>query len=346
MEDSPAPRPRRRPRPPRRPEHQQILLRRGLALGAGLIVAILLVLGVKGCLDARANRALSDYSRKVNEIVNVTQQRSKAFFGKLEEPGNLSVTDFVAEVNADRSAMDNYVTRVDSLSAPGDMGHAQNTLELVYELRGGAMTEIANKMSTALGNVGSAQATAAIANQMQKLLAGDVLYAAVVRPEIDAVLADNGIEGSDVPKSVFLPEGPKWLDPAAVSSALGSVSGSTGSATPGVHGLGLSGASVNGTELSPESTASVPAEGTPEVEVRVENQGESTENGITVSIEVNGGAAVQQDINSIARGETESATIPLTSAPKGETTLNIEVETVPGEQISSNNKASYTVNFE
>jgi hypothetical protein len=346
LEDSPAAPPRRRPRPPRRPERQQILLRRGLALGAGLIVAILLVLGVKGCLDARANRALSDYSRNVTQIVDETQQTSKAFFGKLSDPGSLSVTEFVAEVNADRSAMDNYVTRVDSLSAPGDMGHAQSALELVYELRGSAMTEIANKMSTALGNVGSAQATAAIAAQMQKLLAGDVLYAAVVRPEIDAVLASNGIEGSDVPKSVFLPEGTKWLDPTAVSTALGSVSGSSGTATPGVHGLGLIGASVNGTELSSESATSVSAGGTPEVEVQVQNQGESTENEVTVSIEVNGGSAVQQNINSIGAGETESVTIPLTPAPKGETTLNVEVETVPGEQVSSNNKASYTVSFE
>jgi hypothetical protein len=346
LEDSPAAPSRRRPRPPRRPEHQQILLRRGLALGAGLIVAILLVLGVKGCLDARANRALSDYSRNVTQIVDETQQTSKAFFGKLSDPGSLSVTEFVAEVSADRSAMDNYRTRVDGLSAPGDMGHAQNALELAYELRGSAMTEIANKMSTALGDVGSEQATAAVAGQMQKLMAGDVLYATVVRPEIDAVLANNGIEGSDVPKSVFLPEGTKWLDPTAVSSALGSVSGSTGSATPGVHGLGLIGASVNGTELSPESTTSVSAEGTPEVEVQVQNQGESTENGVTVSIEVNGGGAVQQDINSIAAGETESVTIPLTPAPKGETTLEVEVETVPGEQVSSNNKAGYTVTFE
>ena len=209
------------------------MLRRGLALGAGLIVLILLVLGVKGCLDARKNRALTDYARNVTQIVDETQQTSKAFFGKLAEPGSLSVTEFVAEVNADRSAMDNYATRVDGLSAPGDMSHAQNALELVYELRGSAMTEIANKMSTALGNVGSEKAIAAIANQMQKLLASDVLYAAVVRPEIDGVLASNGIEGSDVPKSVFLPDGTKWLDESAVSAALGSVSGSTGAATPG-----------------------------------------------------------------------------------------------------------------
>ena len=60
-------------------------------------------------------------------------------------------------------------------------------------------------MSTALGDAGAARATAAIARQMQKLLASDVLYESIVRPEIDGDLANNGIEGGDVPKSTFLP---------------------------------------------------------------------------------------------------------------------------------------------
>ena len=82
MEDSAArPAPRRR-RPPRRPERQQIVLRRALALGAGLVVLILIVLGVKGCLDARAHRALSDYARSVTQIVEETKRTSKGFFGK------------------------------------------------------------------------------------------------------------------------------------------------------------------------------------------------------------------------------------------------------------------------
>jgi hypothetical protein len=316
-------------------------------LGAGLVVLILLVLGVKGCLDARANRALSDYARNVTQIVDETQQTSKAFFGKLAEPGSLSVTEFVAEVNAERSAMDNYATRADSLSAPGDMSHAQSSLELVYELRASAMDEIADKMSTALGDVGSQKAMTAIAAQMQKLLAADVVYAAVTRPEINGVLAANGIEGSDVPKSVFLSEGTKWLDESAVSAALGAVSGSAGeSSTPGVHGLGLLGTSVNGTALTAESTTAVAGDETPEVEVEVQNQGESTENEITVSITVNGGNTLQQDISTIAAGETASATIPLTPAPKGQVTLEVDVQTVPGEQVASNNKASYTVEFE
>jgi hypothetical protein len=344
LEDSTARRAARRPR--RRPERQQILLRRGLALGGGLLLLILIVLGVKGCLDARKTRALSDYARNVTQIVEETDQTSKAFFGKLSDPGTLSVTEFVAEVNADRSAMDNYASRVDGLSAPGDMSDAQNALELVYELRSSAMDEIAEQMSTALGDVGSEKATAVIARQMQKLLAGDVLYATVVRPKIDDVLAANGIDGSDVPQSAFLQGGTEWLDEAAIGAALGSVSGSTASATPGVHGLGLIGTSVNGTELTAESTTGVPSEGTPEVEVQVQNQGESTENGVTVSVTVSGGNTLQGTIDSIGAGETSTVSIPLTPAPSGEANLEVDVETVPGEQVSENNKASYTVAFE
>jgi DNA-binding phage protein len=317
-----------------------------LALGGGLVALILIVLGVKGCLDARKNRELSDYARNVSQIAEETGQTSKAFFGKLADPSNLSVTEFVAEVSADRSAMDNYASRVEGLSAPGDMGHAQNALELVYELRRAAMDEIADEMSTALGDVGSERAMAKIAKEMQTLLGGDVLYAQVVRPEIDGVLAANGIEGDDVPKSIFLAEGTTWLDEDAVSAALGSVSGSSGGETPGIHGLGLLGTSINGTELAAESTTAVVSEETPEVEVQVQNQGDSTENGVKVSVSVGGGSTVQEEIETIGAGETASVSIPLTPAPSGSVTLEVEVETVPGEQISENNVATYTVEFE
>lgn len=304
------------------------------------------MLGVRGCLNARKHRALSDYAGNVGQIVDETDQTSKSFFGKMSEPGTLSVTEFVAEVNADRSAMDNYVSRVDSLDAPGDMSSAQKALELVYELRGAAMTEIANEVSTALGDVGADKATEVITKQMSVLAASDVLYAEVVRPEIDGVLADNGIEGDDVPKSEFVPEGTKWLDESSVSAALGSVSGSSaGAATPGVHGLGLLSTSINGTELSSEAANSVSIEETAEVEVRVQNQGESTENGITVSVTVNGNT-LTGDISTIEAGAEETVTIPLTPTPKGEATLEVEAEPVPGEEVSENNEASYTVVFE
>jgi hypothetical protein len=346
VEDSAASRGGRRRRPTRRPERQQILLRRALALGAGLLILILIVLGVKGCLNARKHRALSDYARNVTQIVKETEQISKGFFDKLADPGQLSVTEFNSSVSADRSAIDNFDERVDALSAPGDMGHAQSALELTYDLRSGAMNEIADKMSTALGDVGSEKAMAAIARQMQKLLASDVIYASVVRPEIDRVLADNGIEGDDVPPSVFLPDGTKWLDEATVTSALSTVSGGSGEETSGVHGLGLLGTNINGTALVADTTTAVAVEETAEVEVEVSNQGESTENGVTVSVTVSDGGAVDGTLSSVGAGETQTVTIPLVPTPTGTATLEVEVHSVPGEQITSNNEATYTVEFE
>lgn len=322
------------------------MLRRLLALGGALVVLILVVLGVKGCLDAQARGALSEYARSVEQIVNETAQTSKGFFGKLEEPGKLTVPEFVGAVSAERSSMDTYATRVDGLEAPGEMSGAQKSLELVYELRASAMDTIAGKMSTALGEAGAAKATAAITRQMQKLLAADVLYAEVTRPEINGTLASNGIEGSDVPKSTFLPGGTKWLEEGEVEKALAGVNGSnTGATTGGIHGLGLIGVRIGETELTPEVANSVVVEGTPEVEVEVENQGESTENGITVVVTANG-SETTQEIASLEAGATESAVVPLTPAPKGETTLEVEVEPVPGEQVTTNNEATYTVNFE
>jgi hypothetical protein len=345
VEDFASRRPPRRERPKRRPERQQIMLRRGLALGGGLVLLVLIVLGVKGCLDARANRELSDYARNVGQIVEETQQTSESFFGKLENPESASVTDFIDQVDADRSAVDAYATRIDDLSAPGDMSHAQSNLELSYQLRASAMDEIAAKMSSALADGGVAEkATAGIANQMQKLLAADVIYETVVRPEVDGVLADNGISDSDLPKSTFLPD-EKWLDESTVSDALSGISGGSESSVSGVHGTEIAGVTVNGTELIEGAPTTIAGAEGVEVEVGVRNPLESTENGVNVAVTFEG-STLKETIDELPAGETVVAVVPLTPTPSGEVTLEIEVGPVPGEEVLENNEATYTLLIE
>jgi hypothetical protein len=341
VEDFTSRRPPRRERPERRPERQQIMLRRGLALGGGLVLLILIVLGVKGCLDARANRELSDYARNVAQIVEETQQTSKSFFEKLEEPGSESVTDFVEQVNADRSAVDAYATRIDDLSAPGDMSHAQTNLELSYQLRASAMDEIAEKMDDALADAGAAKATAVITKQMQKLLASDVIYEQVVRPEVDSVLAANGISDSDLPKSTFLAD-EKWLDESTVNSAIGAVSGGGEGSVSGVHGTEIAGVAVNGTELIEGAPTTIAGEEGVAVEVSVRNPLESTENGVNVAVTVEGNT-LKETIDELPAGETGTAVISLTPTPSGEVTIEVEVEAVPGEEVLENNEAVYAL---
>jgi len=320
-------------------------MRRAIAAGGGLLLLILLVLGVRGCLEARKERALKDYARDVTAIVDGTGQVSDTFFGRLDDPGSLNITEYEAEIASDRSGLDSLFSRTEKLDVPGDMGEAQDAFKLTMQLRRDALTEISDRLPTALGSEGSEQAVDDITDQMQVLLASDVIYREIAKPEMEQVLADESVEGVKIPPSKFLPD-TSWLDSSTVSDALGQVSGATAAATPGVHGLGLIQTSVAGQVLEDGVPVTISGGGQPELEVQVQNQGDSEETGVTVSVSVDGGDAISEDISSIAAGETQSVTVPLTPAPKGQTSLDVEVDAVPGEQVSDNNSATYEVTFQ
>lgn len=335
-------------RPPRSgPPSREVLVRRAAALGVGLLILILLALAVRGCLNAREDRAVRDYVRDVASIVNETNQTGATFFERLANRGTLSVTEFVDEVNADRSAVDNYRSRIDALDAPGDMARAQATLEDVYEMRASAMNTIAEQLRTALGEQGREKALQRITRQMSVLYSSDFMYTLLAQARINRVLEERGIGDTEAPASQFVPEGTRWLDEAQVSSALG-VSGSSdgGEADDDLrHGTGLVGASISGVDLQPDVTNVVSVEGTPELTVQVQNQGEAEETDVGISVTVGEGSPLTDTITSIAAEVTDSVTIPLTPTPSGPTTITVEVAAVPGEQFVENNTATYEVDF-
>lgn len=328
-------------------ERRQLLIRRGIALGAGLLVLVLIVFGVRGCLDARQNRALEDYSSNVTQIVDETNTLSESFFGLLDDPGELSVTEFTSEVESARSAMDGFLSRVEKLSTPGDMQSAQDTLLLVYQLRASAMETIATRMPTALGDEGREKAIQGIAGQMEVLAAADVLYNQITRHSIDNAISNNGASAPEVPRSEFVPDAVFWGNPDNIESALSAVGGGPRPATDGgIHGTGLGTVSIGGIALDPAVSTVIPADTEPVVDVEVQNQGESDEPDVTVSVSVGGGSGLDQAIPSLAVGETGTASILLTPAPTGEVQLDVTVAPVPGEQVLDNNEATYTVSFE
>src|SRR5262249_4478067 len=113
-------------------------------------------------------------------------------------------------------------------SAPGEMSHAQQNLELVLNLRSAAVNAITAQIPTALSTTGtgtgsSAAAQAAIdkiTGQMQALLASDVIYSQRVYPQIQNALADGGVKDQVTPKSQALTNF-CWLDNAQVTAAIG-----------------------------------------------------------------------------------------------------------------------------
>jgi CARDB len=331
---------RRGPRPPR----QQIMLRRAVAAGAGLLVLVLLVLGVRGCLNARKERALRDYGEDVAALVDESEQIGNALFQQLDDPGALTVTEYQNDIASERSGLDSLLQRTEQLDTPGDMAAAQRAFELTMQLRRNALANISNSIATALGDEGREEAVDKIAFQMKALLASDVLYRQIARPEMEQTLSAEGIGDVTIPPSKFVPDD-SWLDPSTVEDALAQVSGAA-TAAPGIHGLGLIQTTANGEILEEGVPVTVSAGDRPELEVEAENQGTAEESGVTVSVTVDGGQPIEQQISSIGPGESQTVTIPITPAPRGEASLEVEVQPVPGEQVSDNNSATYDVTFE
>ena len=324
---------------------QQLMARRALALGVGLVVLILLVVGAKGCLDARKNRSLEDYSSSVTQVVDETNALSESFFGRLDDPQDLGVPDFVSEIESDRSAMDGFLSRVEKLDTPGDMQAGQDTLILVYQLRAGALNTIAERMPTATGNEGKEQAVRVIAGQLEVLAASDVLYNRVTRHEIDNTIENNGASSPELPRSTFVTDVARWVNPDEVTDALNQVTGDTsGTTTGGPRGTGLDSVSIGGIPLASGSIIAAGTDAT--VVATVTNQGESDESDIEVSVSVDGGDPITGSIDALAPGETGDASIPLVPAPTGSVTLDVVVAGVDGEAILENNEASFDVTFE
>ncbi len=135
----------------------------------------------------------------------------------------------------------------------------------------------------------------------------------------------------------------KYLDEGEIVTLI--TGASADDATGGIRGLELVQVQLGDTTLSPDSTTTVP-DNAREILVQVNNGGEETERAVEVLVTVDD-EEISEPIPQIEPGATEEAALPLDTLPQPGTEIQIDVlvEPVPGEQVSDNNQASYTVVF-
>ncbi len=349
-------------RPPRRSrrsaggdrstDQQTLLVRRAIALGAGLLFFILLVVLVKGCLDSRKETALKDYNRNVGSLMQQDdEQVGKALFQQLSNPPS-SALDLQTGLNQLRVASNDTVGRARKLSVPGDMKHAQFYVLTVLELRRDAIGAIASKITAALGSRNSDIAINQIAGQMQALLASDVVYSQRVIPNIQKALDDNGIGGQRIQTSQFLTDF-TWLAPQTVANKLGqSLSEKAGGTpAPGTHGFGLLSTSVGTQVLATGNTGNkITATADLAFTINAQDQGENDESNVKFRITISGSGkpiTVQRTVQQVQKGATVKVNIPLGRTPPIGAPVTIKAEVVPvaGEKKTDNNTASYPAVF-
>ena len=347
----------RRPPPRRQSVDDQTLLMRRIGFGVGaLVLLVLLVFGIRACLDSRKERAFKDYMRDVAAIMQVSNQESDNFYGLLREPREQSAVDVRNAVNGFRAESAGLVERAKDTDHPGEMNVAHDWLVETLQFRADGIAEIAERLDQALGDQRSGEATDAIAANMQLFLVSDVVYSQRATPEFGKALKDQELEELEVPQSQFLPD-IDWLRPRTVADRIARISGGEagdeGQAAPGLHGTGLGTVTVlpAGTALAPDSPADIPLSDELSFKVQIANQGENDEQDVTVqvSLKPESGDAIELEdtLDTIARGETKEITIPLADTPPtGESvTIDVSVLPVPGEKKTDNNKASFTVVF-
>jgi hypothetical protein len=351
-DDAFAPEPPASPRRSRGNRQQQFLVRRIFAVVAGLLIVILLLLGIKGCLDARKERNFENYASDLSSIQQQSGQLSQRFFDRFNDPGNLDQLTFPAQIAADRGTAESQLDLIRGLDTPGDVETEQAELDLAYELRAQAIAGISDQISTALGKKGSQEAENQIADYMRWFLASDVLNTRAITG-INAVLKDEGIDCSScpVPDEQFLPDPPEdWIDPGNLSSKLATIAGAAGAANCNgntLRGTSLGTTTLGGVALTDGATTTVTGGGPLDLDIQVLNGGDATEQDITIDYKLSGGSSGQATISKLASGATGDATATIKSVPQsGATaTLTVNVHAVPCEELTSNNKATYTVVF-
>jgi len=329
------------------------MLRRTIALVGGVIVLILLVLGVRGCLNARKESAIKDYATDSAELLSESKEDGDQLFKLLQgEGGTDQATAIINQLNGYRTSSASRVDRAEALDAPGDLKSAQDDLLEVLELRRDGFADITDALQVALGDQDRREGSDDVAIQMQVFLASDIIDQKRFRPELFDVLRDEDLSAPGLPKNGFVPD-IEWLQPDFVAdqvNALRTGTGGGGEAAPGLHGNGIAGVSLGGVALAPGGSATVQLSGDLAFEIQVQNQGENTENDVVVRVTVgDGGDADEQEetIDTIAAGELKTVTIPLTKQPATgqQVQIKVEVEPVAGEQKTDNNTQESSVIF-
>jgi hypothetical protein len=328
------------------------MVRRTIAAGAALLVIILLVIGFKGCLNARKERAMEDYVRDSNELVGLSKSESTKLFNALSAPNAQDqAVSRQNQANELRSESETIADRAHDLDVPDDLSTAQDYLLESLELRRDALALVAKELPDAIAPEARRTSTARIAQSMQVFLASDVLLKSRYRERLMDALEQEDVSATVPSKGVLTFVGDlNWLQPDFVADQIAGIRGSGGSATPGLHGNGLGTVALGGVALTPGGSATVQLTRDTAFDVQVVNQGDSTETDVGVTVTVGSGAdaiKLEETIDEIAAGEAKTVSIPLSDQPPtGQNVpIKVTVKPVPGEEVTDNNEGEFTAIF-
>ncbi|HVS29126.1 MAG TPA: hypothetical protein VHE14_06215 [Solirubrobacteraceae bacterium] len=325
-----------------------------MAGGLLLVVFILLIVGIKGCVDSNKRSSLRHYNSNVAKLARRSDAQGRALFAALGGGGGGKLDQAVSSARDDAKSV---LDKARKLDVPSEMKMAQRYLLDTLTLRSQALDKIAPKIGDALSHNRStaSSAIASITGQMQLFLASDVIYSVDAAQLIKRALDKSGVHGLTVPQSHYLAAPLVWLNAQTVADKLGSAGANTptpkrGKPAPGTHGHSLDSISIGSQQLT-SSGNRVPVSANPAVKVKITNGGSNDETAVLVKVTISGQGfspiTAQKLVAKTKAGQSLTVTIPLPQAPpvgrSGK--IKAEVAGVPGEKNLANNSQTFPVTF-
>ena len=297
---------------------------------------------------------MEDYVRGANELTKLSQAESTQLFDILSAPSDTDQTiDRQNQANALRSDSATLSDRARDLDVPDELSEANDYFVEALDLRRDGLAKVADELPGALAEEERAQQHRTDRGD-DAGLPGERRAArqpASSRSRDGALWRRRTSTRRSPTASLRFVEDIQWVNPDFVADQIAGIRGTDGgAATPGLHGNGLVSTSLGGVALTPGGSATVPLTSDIAFDIQVMNQGDGTETDVVVQVTVGqGGDAIkaEETIPEIAAGEQKPVTIPLTKQPPtGQNVpIAVRVKPVPGEEVTDNNEAEYTVIF-
>ena len=353
--------PRRGPRgpqrPPRAPTNLTPLLRLVGLIAFAILIVVLLVFWIQSCQESGKEKTYKSYMSKVSEVAGSSQQIGRQLSQALTTQGlreaqvERRVTGLARQEQLD-------VERAREITPPGTLREEHAALVEALQYRVSGLNGLASALAATAKTKDTTRAGTVLADQMQRLLASDVIYEDSFKAPAAAELSRQGVTGTDasggplVPDSNFL-QTSDFVTATAMETVLQRIRGRTVTPTGGgLRGTNLVSVKVlpQGTELSTSETTTIVLRTNMTIQVTVEDSGDSQEANIPVTLTVvqagKPNITKRATIGFITPGEQRTVTFSDFGSPEVKPAqIKVEVQPVPNEANKNNNSADYPVIF-
>lgn len=332
------------------PSNLTPLLRLVGLIALAILVIVLLAVWVEGCTADRKADRYGDYMAEIGAIGNASARLGRNFANQITAVG-LSQEDLDQRLGGFIQTADNQAASAQALDPPGPLVRANEGAVEALRYRANGLRGLRTAFQETTADTEASEAGEALSVPVQRLLASDVIWADSFAAPATSVVAEEGVQGLQVPASEFVA-----TDELTTASALAAIwqriqNASTGGTPSGLRGTGISFVRV----LPSDQVLSATTETTIEVtdrlafEVGVEGTGDSQELRIQVTLTIpkeTEPLVRRATIPIIDPGEVRTVTFRVGGdVPFDQSTVKVDVDPVLGETNTTNNTAEYPVIF-